>query len=46
MRDAIRLDDLHDARFSDFNKGGRVTGGNSYGNDQSIASALALTREY
>jgi hypothetical protein len=43
----IRIDDdIRNARFSDFNKGGRVTGGNSYGNDQSIASALALTREY
>lgn len=44
---AVRIDeDLLNARFSDFNKGGRVTGGNSYGNDQSIANALALTREY
>jgi hypothetical protein len=43
----IRIDeDLRNSRFSDFNKGGRVTGGNTYGNDQSIANALALTREY
>ncbi len=46
MQDAIRIDDLHDARFSDFNKGGSVTGGKSYDNDASVAHALALTREY
>jgi hypothetical protein len=34
------------ARFSDFNKGGRVTGGNAYDNDKSVENALALTREY
>jgi len=34
------------ARFSDFNKGGRVTGGNTYDNDPSISHALALTSEY
>jgi hypothetical protein len=34
------------ARFSDFKKGGRVTGGNTYGNDNSVAHALALTSEY
>jgi hypothetical protein len=34
------------ARFSDFNKGGRVTGGNAYDNDKTVDSALALTREY
>ena len=44
----VRLTDemREKARFSDFNKGGRVTGGNSYDNDNSVAHALALTREY
>lgn len=34
------------ARFSDFKKGGRVTGGNAYDNNQVVDSALALTREF
>ena len=44
----IRLTDemREKARFSDFNKGGRVTGENTYDNDNSVAHALALTREY
>ena len=44
----IRLTDemREKARFSDFNKGGRVTGGNTYDNDSSVAHALALTSEY
>ena len=44
----VRLTDemREKARFSDFNKGGRVTGGNTYDNDQAIAHALALTSEY
>jgi len=47
MQDAIRIDDMQDARFSDFNKGGRVTGGNPYGNDDpAVSRAIALTREY
>ena len=44
----IRLtDDMREkARFSDFNKGGRVTGGNTYDSNHTVANALALTREY
>jgi hypothetical protein len=44
----VRLTDemREKARFSDFNKGGRVTGGNTYDNDSSVAHALALTSEY
>jgi hypothetical protein len=30
----------------DFNKGGRVTGGNTYDNNKSVEHALALTSEY
>ena len=39
-------DDMKEARFSDFNKGGRVTGGNAYDSNSTVANALALTREY
>lgn len=44
----IRLtDDMREkARFSDFQKGGRVTGGNTYDSNSTVANALALTREY
>ena len=44
----VRLTDemREKARFSDFNKGGRVTGGNAYGNDPLVSNALALTSEY
>jgi hypothetical protein len=43
----FRLSDMQNARFSDFNKGGRVTGGNPYGNDDpAVSRAIALTREY
>lgn len=44
----VRLTDemREKARFSDFNKGGRVTGGDTYDNDQAVAHALALTSEY
>lgn len=43
----IRIDDdIRNARFSDFNKGGRVTGGNTYDNSKSVEHALALTSEY
>ena len=45
----IRLTDemREKARFSDFNRGGTVTGSHSYGNDGDVVNtALALTREY
>ena len=47
MQDAIRIDDMQDARFSHFASGGTVTGPHSYGNnDAHVNHALALTREY
>lgn len=45
----IRLTDemREKARFSDFNRGGTVTGPHSYGSDDdAVGRALALTREY
>ena len=44
----VRLTDemREKARFSDFNKGGRVTNGNTYDSNPAVDHAIALTREY
>ena len=44
----VRLTDemREKARFSDFNKGGRVTDGNTYDSNPAVDHAIALTREY
>jgi hypothetical protein len=41
----FRITDMQDARFSDFNKGGRVTDRAKYADSDTVSRALALTSE-